>query len=277
MPEEKKLEFRKGIEEKNNGIKDTDVKIDVDDVDPDSDEAQEKAKNYFGNNDAADNSGESDDETDSEEDEDDDSKDKPDEDDKSKEGEESDEDESDEDKDKSGEEADAADDDKSGKGEFDGYDTFEEYKAAMAENTKKDIPSDKDETEPEVQKNIIVDVFKKHAEIISAKTIENFEKFYETGNDAFIHLDTSLYKVYKELKVISESLPMKERIEKAIKLAFGDKIIQSERKKEKALTEVRAQKVNKAASDSTKGGSGKTEKTHSPETLAIAKSWGIKL
>ncbi len=297
----KKLEFGGSVSDndKVNGISEKDRKIDIDESTPEEKAEQDKYLKAMTDGNTADNPGGSDDpdnpdegedeeeeesETDEEEsDEDDSDEDEEDESDESDEEGSDEEGESESDADDSkGQKAEDEDNDKK-TGQFDGYDTFEEYKAAQAEKGKPDSDDKKevfdslsDEEKAAVQHKQVLEFFKSKSDVISDKTVENYKKFYESSNNAFIHLDSDLFKLTKEMENLNPNLSIKEKMEKAFIIVFHDRIKKLEQKKAEAKTEAKIQKVNKSASSSLGGSSAKSGDSYSPETLKIMDAWGLK-
>lgn len=261
------LNFKGSVSDSDGVISDTDIKVDTEDVTPEIKETQDKvAEKMNDNSDTADTSGgESEDKSES---------------DKSKEEESSwlfsqDEDEPDGDDKKS-----ADGEVTQEKGKYGGFDTFEEYKSAMdkkLEDASAVAPAVQgDLGEAEKQKNEVVSFLNAHADIIPKSSVENYQKFYESGDETFLKLDNNLYRLTKELEYVSEKLPIQKRMDIAFTMAFKDEIAAKEKKKGIVETELRVQKVNKSASLPV-GDVKNSNSNYTKEQLDVARKMGVTL
>ena len=184
--------------------------------------------------------------------------------------EESEEDDSTETEDESDEDSDT--ETQTEKGQFDGYDTFEEYKAAQNKGTEANDSEEKDD-----DYNETVNFLRSHKDIIPEKVVDMYAKFAESKNNAFIHGSNHLHKLNKALELIDSRVPYKQRLESAFQLAFKDDIIKQAQKAAQAKAEIRTQKVDKAAVGPASGssGSGSTKNKLTNEQRQVFKRMNV--
>lgn len=278
-----KLEFNNTAGVSDRTFNENDHKIDISDLSYEDIEQQEKflesltdndPLNSF-NEDIADTSGEDDDESEESDDEEEDEADD--------EDSESDDDETPEkgDESKTEDEADEnqANESLAGKGKYDGYETFEEYKESFVKplQQKSGDYSSQIVQEPANDFNATIEFLKKNSDIIPESTVDNYRKFGESENNAFVHGDNHLYKLSKAIESINTSLPYSKRLEYAFELAFKDDIIKRAQKTAQANAEIRTQRVNKAVGRSSSNESKGSESRLSAEQLNVFKKMGVKV
>jgi len=291
MPKEDN-DFNQTIKNDESGINEGDEKIDTTPDNEEETEEQKKASQKFEdkNDDTSVDDSEDEESDDDSKDEEKESEDDESDKDSDNESDEESDDESDEGEsdntDEEGEEEseseEDSDDDTKPKWEEEGFkdeDAYKTYLEKHPEPTKLESDKNKDNlSEAEKQKDSVFTLFDKHPDVLPKSAKENYQKFYDSGNNAFLHLDDHLHKFSNALDKISEKLPFDERISEAFKLAFTNETSKLERKKGEVKAELRTQKVNKSASKSTKGDDSKSSKeTHTPEQLEVARKMGVKL
>lgn len=112
------------------------------------------------------------------------------------------------------------------------------------------------------EERIVQEFLNIHRDIIPESARTNFQKFIDSGrNTAFLMLDDSLYKLVKEVRNYRTDLPLTDRLSKAFRVVFADKIAKQEQKKGEVKAEIRQQKVGKAIATPTKPASGKAPKS----------------
>lgn len=174
------------------------------------------------------------------------------------------------------------------KGQFDGFDTLEEYKQHIIAEQNKTAGEAKtddyqeiensDFAEPEKQKQIFLKFFDKHSDLLGEKAKDCYLKFYEHNNADFLKIDNQLFKLTTAISSFKDDLPFSERLEKAFQWTFKDDIARKEQKKGEVKAEIRTQKVNKAVSQPTSGGSGQSSTPKfSKAQLWAAEKIGVKL
>lgn len=254
------MKFNNTVGDKKESIGENDVKIDVTASTPEEKAQQDKILNEITEiNDFNDNS----DETPLDESEDDDD---------------SEEEESESEEDESEEEAESEEDnEESDEGESEESDE-EDSEEESDDDQPEAVDDNVDWTDGVKQKQVFDKLFKDEASILPKSARENYQKFYDTGNEAFLHIDNSLHKLIKSLEMINPSVPFPDRVKAAFKLAFSEKSKKMAQKKGEVIAEVRTQKVGKSASAVTKGEDGKSSKTvYSKEQTAFAKRIGVEL
>lgn len=276
------MKFNNTIENRDSGISDKDTKIDTTANSSEEQEEQDKALltiNEF--NESGDTSPDESDESDEESDEDepDDKKDKKSEDDED----ESDEDEDSEDEEKESDEdeedeetEDEESDETKSEWEQEGFKTPEEYIAHLKQGKNDSVDETKlsDEERADIQKNSILGVYEQYKDILPKSFKENYDKFFSTNNNAFLHLDNHLHKFVEALEKTSDKIPFKERAAIAATIAFRDKLSKKEQKKGEVIAEIRTQKVNKSASSPINTSKKGSNSDYSQESIEAGKKMG---
>lgn len=285
------IDFGGKSEGGDDGIKEGDKKIDTDDVDEDLKKQQQDAINKMNNN--ADNSSDdSDDEDEDSDDEEDNSSDDEDEDDS--EDDESDDDswlndddeddEDEDDKSDSDSDDDSKDDDKN-----DSEDESDENKSDDEDSGDDDKKSNQDSAfskddnldklEPAVREDkAVMAIYEKNKSILPKSLIENWQKYRETGNNAFLSIDNHLHKLVMAVKKTNADLPIEERLDIGMSIAFKDELSKLEQKKGGVKAEIKNQKVNKIISNSNQSSnSNSSKKGYTSEQEKMAKAMGVKL
>ena len=116
-----------------------------------------------------------------------------------------------------------------------------------------------------------------HKDIIPESARINFQKFIDSDrNSAFLYADDNLYKLVMEVRNYRDDLPLSDRLSKAFKVVFSQKLASNERKKGEVKAEIRSQKVNKAVITPAKSDTSKqTKGTLDPEQKRVMKQMGI--
>lgn len=278
-----KLKFGNTVGGSDNLLTENDQKIDTTDVSQEEKEEQDKFLNSLTDNeplnsyneDTPDTSGDEDEDSEESEDEEEDDA-------ESNDAESDDEEESEEDTDSETEdESDQSNTDtdneaQTDKGKFDGYDTFEEYKEAQKEKAGQNSNDVVDE--PVKNFNDTVSFLEANKDIIPPQTIESYKKYYESGNDAFLYGDNHLHKLNKAIADLNPNLPYQKRLAYAFDLAFKDEILKKTQKATQAKTEIRTQRVNKAAAQPVAGGNNGGDKPKlSSEQKEIFRRMNVKI
>lgn len=174
------------------------------------------------------------------------------------------------------------------KGQFDGFDTLEEYKQhiiAEHEKTAAEAKADdyqeiekSDFSEAEKQKQIFLKFFDKHSETLGDKAKDCYLKFYENNNADFLKIDNQLFKLTTAMSSFKSDLPFSEKLEKAFQWAFKDELLKKAQKKGEVETEIRTQKVNKAVGSPSVNSNNKSGALKfSKAQLWAAEKIGVKL
>ena len=116
-------------------------------------------------------------------------------------------------------------------------------------------------TEEAVEQKVMTAFLDLHKDTLPESARLNFKKFVDSGrNNAFLMADDSLYKLVMTVRDFNPDLPLSERLTKAHKIVFANKIAVQEQKKGQVKAEVKAQIVNKSVSNNTKTSSKKSSK-----------------
>jgi len=135
----------------------------------------------------------------------------------------------------------------------------------------------------EKQTDIYKGFFDRHKDILPEDSKNNLIKYQETGNEEIIVNDPVLKKLNSEMlniaQVNSENplIDLEKRLESAFKLAFMDDIISSRTKQIKVEQEIKSQAKDKIVESGVRTTSAPKESKYSDAQLNVADKWGIKL
>lgn len=127
----------------------------------------------------------------------------------------------------------------------------------------------------EMQKDFI-SFCSSHGDVLGAEIVEDYKKFIDSGNNAFIFNNPKLKSLAEAIEDTNESLPFATRIDKAFKIAFSDEIADLRGKQEKVKTEIKNQEINKSSAGGNKS-AGNKKSAFTPEQMDIADKMGVEL
>jgi hypothetical protein len=140
---------------------------------------------------------------------------------------------------------------------------------------KKIIENQEQEEAKKIQSEFI-DFVSGHQDVLGVEIIEDYKKFVASGNNAFIFNNPALKVLAEEIENTSTGLPFKDRLERAFKIGFTDKIAEVKSKQAQVKAEIKNQEVNKMAKQEHQGQTQKST-AYTSEQMALAEQMGVEL
>ena len=134
-----------------------------------------------------------------------------------------------------------------------------------------------DETaEAKEQQKAFIDFVSSHTDVLGDSIIDDYKKYVASGNNAFIFNNPNLRNLAEAIESTNPALPFADRVDKAFKIGFADKISDTAKKQERVKTEIENQKVGKIANGGQKGTPQKSN-SYTAEQIALAEQMDVEL
>lgn len=129
---------------------------------------------------------------------------------------------------------------------------------------------------PQVEQEAFKQLAVSHADVLDTATMNDYQKFVESGNNVFVFNNPKLYAMAKAMEKVSDRLPMADRLQAAFQLAFIDQISEVKVRQAQATAEIAATKAAKAGVIVSRGGTA-TKPTYTNDQQKWAQAMNVEL